>query len=89
MPKEKKPKPLPKRISRIVERCKSGERLHCQFRPRALGDADGVRAYWFEPSGATCGSYSARQAIELGLVVPSDTGLFSASDAQTYVAAQV
>lgn len=88
MPKEKKPKLPPKRVLQVAEACKRGERLHCQFKPRAIGETDDVRLWWFEPSGKNCGPASAREAIALGLIVPADDGLFGASDAQTYVAAQ-
>lgn len=88
MPKEKKPKPPPKRVLRVAEICKRGERLHRQFKPRAIGDTDDVSLWWFEPSGESCGPVSAREAIALGLVVPADDGLFGAGDAQTYVAAR-
>jgi hypothetical protein len=86
--KEKKPKAPPKRVLRVAEICRGGQRLHCQFRPRAIGETDDVRLWWFEPSGKGCGPASAREAIELGLIVPVDDGLFGSDDAQTYIAAR-
>ncbi|AWN55045.1 hypothetical protein [Methylobacterium sp. 17Sr1-1] len=88
MTKAKKPKVPPKRVLRVAEICKGGQRLHCQFRPRAIGETDDVRLWWFEPSGENCGPASAREAIALGLIVPADDGLFGTGDAQTYIAAQ-
>lgn len=83
-PKEKK---LPKRVLRVIERCKGGETLCRAYRPRAIGETDEVTLWWFEPSGDECGPVSARQAIATGQLAPCDPGLFGDGNSQSYAAA--
>ena len=85
--KADEPKPLPKRVFRVIDRIKGGEMLCRGYRPRAIGATDEVLMWWFEPSGPECGPVSARQAVETGQIVPADAGLFGDGNAQSYVAA--
>lgn len=83
MSKKKEPK-IPQRVTKVIDRCRSGETLCRGYRPRAIGDERDVLLWWFEPSGKTCGPASAEQAIKIGALVPCDAGLFADGNAQSF-----
>lgn len=72
MPKAPK---LWKRAERIVQQCKSGKTL-CRFNRQTETGGTEV-TYFLEPGGASVGARSAENAIECGVLVPSNDGLFA------------
>jgi hypothetical protein len=76
---------VPKRILKIVERCKGGETVHLALPQVSRNETN--RRYWFEPSGKIAPITSTEQAIKLGLLVPAGDCLFGLDDSQTFRAA--
>lgn len=76
MARKEKIRRIPVRIQTIVGACKSGQTLCCTLRRSDVGDE---RMYWLEPSLRNVGRKSAEDAIALGLLVPSNDGLFDFS----------
>jgi hypothetical protein len=63
---------LPKRVVRIIDRCRSGETL-CAYHHRKP-DGGGETRYHFEPSGKVATPASAAEAIASGLLQPAGDG---------------
>jgi hypothetical protein len=78
--KPKEPK-IPKRLLRIVERCRGGETL-C----REPGPRGGEPRFWFEPSQENAPAVSCHEAIQAGLLVGNGDGLLPGTS-QTFRAA--
>jgi hypothetical protein len=70
---------IPRRVERVVAKCRLGERLCIVLKQ---SEAGAERYYWFEPSGKNAPPKSSQQAIELRLLIPQGDGLFD--DSQTY-----
>ena len=65
-----------KRALRIVEQCKSGKRLCCFNRQ---SEEAGAVIFYLEPGGEPVGRKTAENAIEHGLLVSNNDGLFGFS----------
>lgn len=76
---------LPKRVLRIVEKCKAGELLCKQMRFKSSGETEIV--FTFHPSGKVAGPASSLEAINSGLLAPQGDGLFGSETSQTWRAA--
>ena len=76
---------LPFHTRRVIERCRSGERLCIQHRVKDTGEPE-VLAY-FEPSGKGTGAKSALNAISTEFMIPMGDGLFGDASSQTWRAA--
>ena len=87
-PKHDYPRPLPKRVAKVLADVREGQTLCRCFRPRAIGEADDVTVWWFEPSGRQVGPGTARAVVSTGMVAPRDPGLFGDADAQSWGYAQ-
>ena len=82
--KKKEPK-IPIRVQRLVEWCKTGQRVCLTYRHSKVGDE---RLLCLEPSGRSVGLKTFETALELGLIVPVGDSLFSEAASQTYEAAR-
>ncbi|WP_210482716.1 hypothetical protein [Microvirga antarctica] len=79
-----KPKKLPVRIQRIIEKCQRGAVL-CRSNGReAAGPTDAV--FFFEPTGERVQPKTAFQVLATGLLRPRGDGLFGAESSQTWEA---
>lgn len=85
MTKTPKPEKPWKRAVRIVEQCRAGKRLCCFNQPSEETGSEVV--YFFEPGGARVGRKSVENAIQHGLLIPQNDGLFGAEFSQTFVPA--
>lgn len=79
---------IPKRIQKIVDTCRGGQRL-TRTLPTIRDNMRLDPIFRFEPSGREAPAFSAMQAISSGLLVPCRDGLFGAEFSQTFVAAEV
>jgi len=84
--KRSKKQTVPSRVQRVVDRCKTGERLCKSFFLKNTGTVE--VEFHFEPSGKRCGPKSAEQAIKMGLLSPLGDGLFGNETSQQFGAAQ-
>ena len=80
-----KPKPLPTKIRRLIAYCEAGQKVCLTLRHSEAGDE---RSFSLEPSGRPIGAWTVKRALEMGLIVPSQDGLFPDMDSQTYGLAQ-
>jgi hypothetical protein len=76
---------LPKRIWRVVDRCRGGERLCKSLRQTEHGET--VVEFAFEPSARRVAPALARAAIETPFLKPVGDGLFGDETSQTWIAA--
>jgi hypothetical protein len=83
MGKQKKPW---KRAERVAEACRSGKILCCFNRQSEEAGAEVV--FYLEPGGDPVGRKTAENAIQNGLLVPSNDGLFGSEFSQTWTAAR-
>ena len=72
----------PKRVRRVVDRCRTGEVLCKTIRPKPTGETEA--AWSFEPSGRAAPPKSSLDAIANGLLVPQGDGLFGDDHSQTW-----
>lgn len=84
MPKEK---PVPAKIKRLVHGMSSGQIL-CMGLIKN-DEAGENKTYWLERSGKRVTPWTVQRALELGLIIPSNDGLFTETDSQTYRLANV
>lgn len=75
---------VPKRIAKIVDRCRKGETLHLALPQITRGETN--KRYWFEPSGKPAPVVSTEQAIAMGLLIPAGDSLFGGIDSQSFSA---
>jgi hypothetical protein len=76
---------LPKRVENLIAQCRNGKTVCLTIKHSAVGDE---REYWLEPGGNSVGAWTVQRAIELGLLTPSNDGLFPDMESQTYRAAE-
>jgi tellurite resistance protein len=71
-----------KRAQLIIDRCKNGQRLCKSHHLKISGNTE--TRYLLEPSGKRVSPKSAEEAINSGILVAANDGLFDASDSQTW-----
>lgn len=76
---------LPKRVQRVIERCRSGALLCKQIRLKDGGESEVT--FLFEPSGKKAPPKSSDMAIKSGFLRPRGDGLFDLDTSQTWEAA--
>jgi hypothetical protein len=72
---------LPKRVENLIAECRNGKTVCLTIRHSDVGDD---REYWLEPGGRSVGVWTVQRALSLGLLLPSNDGLFPEMDSQTY-----
>lgn len=77
----KKPRPIPKTVLAIADKCRGGQTLCKHLHQKDTGETEVL--FFFEPSGKRCGPKRALRAIALGIVTPQGDGLF-AETSQTF-----
>lgn len=76
---------LPKRVQRVIERCRGGEVLCKQLRMKETGESE--ITFLFEPSGKKAPPKSSDMAVKSGFLRPRGDGLFDLDTSQTWEAA--
>ena len=78
-------KKIPKRVMKIIDRCRIGEKLCLHLHHKNTDMCE--RVFHFETSGKPAPKLSSEEAIVSGLLVPACDALFGLDTSQTYVAA--
>ena len=73
-----------KRAVDLAQKCKSGKRLCCFNQPSE--ECGNQVVFFLEPGGYPVGRKTAENAIQHGLLVPANDGLFGAEFSQTWSA---
>ena len=76
---------LPKRVWRVIDAARDGQKLTKLLRRNQLGMTE--IEFAFEPGGKHVPTGTANAAIASGLLRPTGDGLFGAETSQTWVAA--
>lgn len=76
---------LPKRVWRVVDLARDGQKLTKLLRRNQIGMTE--TEFAFEPGGKHVPTKSAKQAIESGFLKPMGDGLFGDDTSQTWGAA--
>lgn len=77
-------KELPKRVQRVIDKIRGGEKLCKSFRNKLGGEVEVL--FTFEPSGRRAPPKTSGDAIESGLLKALGDGLFGDDTSQTWAA---